>query len=126
MFDFRFSARREVTAAKAFFAKAIRTRGRALETITLDGYVAPPRAPRETKTEGSLPTRTKSRSTKYPNNLVEWDHRHIKSRVNVMLGHKRFRSAAVALSAIELMHRIGKGQLCLTSAPLNNTTSPSV
>ncbi|EUC12698.1 hypothetical protein PMI06_000846 [Burkholderia sp. BT03] len=36
--DFRLSARRDVAAAKALLAKAIRTQGRAPETITLDGY----------------------------------------------------------------------------------------
>jgi putative transposase len=38
--DFRLSARRDVAAAKAFFAKAIRSQGRAPKTITLDGYAA--------------------------------------------------------------------------------------
>jgi putative transposase len=33
--DFRLSARRDVAAAKAFFAKAIRSQGRAPKTITL-------------------------------------------------------------------------------------------
>ena len=37
-----------------------------------------------------LPAGTKVRSSKYLNNLVEQDHRNIKSRTNVMLGFKRF------------------------------------
>jgi transposase-like protein len=124
--DFRLSARRDVAAAKAFFAKAIRTQGRAPDTITLDGYAASHRAVREMKTDGSLSGRTKLRSSKYLNKLIEQDHRRIKSRVNVMLGFKRFRNAAIALSGIELMHRIRKGQFDLTSRHLKDTTSPSV
>ncbi|WP_244196698.1 IS6 family transposase [Paraburkholderia hospita] len=124
--DFRLSARRDVAAAKAFVAKAIRTQGRAPETITLDGYEAFSSAVREMKTDGSLPRRTKLRSSKYLNNVIEQDHRHVKSRVNVMLGFKRFRNAAVTLSGIELMHRIRKGQFDLTSLPLKDTVSPSV
>ncbi|EIM99195.1 integrase [Paraburkholderia hospita] len=124
--DFRLSARRDVAAAKAFLTKAIRTQGRAPETITLDGYAASHRAVREMKTDESLPRRTKLRSSKYLNNLIEQDHRNIKSRVNVMLGFKRFRSAAVTLSGIELMHRIRKGQFDLTSVLLKDTNPPSI
>ena len=40
MVDFRLNARRDVAAAKAFFAKAIRSQGLAPKTITLDGYAA--------------------------------------------------------------------------------------
>ncbi|MGF6971575.1 hypothetical protein QFZ94_000002 [Paraburkholderia sp. JPY465] len=43
--------------------------------------------------DGLLPEDTKVRSSKHLNNLIEQDHRHIKSRTNVMLGFKRFRSA---------------------------------
>ncbi|WP_245841675.1 DDE-type integrase/transposase/recombinase, partial [Paraburkholderia ribeironis] len=53
--DFRLSARRNVAAAKAFFAKAIRSQGRAPATITLDGYAASHRAVREMKADGILP-----------------------------------------------------------------------
>jgi transposase-like protein len=38
--DFRLSAKRDVEAAKAFFAKAIKSQGYAPKTITLDGYAA--------------------------------------------------------------------------------------
>ncbi|WP_235028575.1 IS6 family transposase [Caballeronia choica] len=124
--DFRLSATRDVAAAKAFFVKAIRTQGRAPAKITLDGYAASHRAVREMKVDGLLPQRPKLRSSKYLNNLIEQDHRHIKSRVNVMLGFKRFRNAAVTISGIELMHRIRKGQFDLTSVYLKDTTAPSI
>ena len=124
--DFRLSARRDVAAEKVFLAKAIRTLGRAPETITLDGYAASHRAVREMKTNESLPRRTKLRSSKYLNNVIEQDHRYIKSRVNVMLGFKRFQNAAVTLYGIELMHRIRKGQFDLTRLHLKDTTSPSI
>ncbi|SAL64260.1 integrase catalytic region [Caballeronia humi] len=62
------------------------------------------------KTEGLLSQRTKLRYSKYLNNLIQQDHRHIKSRVNVMLGFERFRKAAVIISGIDLMHCIRKGQ----------------
>ncbi|MEM5300112.1 DDE-type integrase/transposase/recombinase [Burkholderia sp. JPY481] len=55
-------------------------------TITLDGYAASHRAVREMKTDGLLPEDTKVRSSKYLNNVIEQDHRHIKSRTNVMPG----------------------------------------
>ncbi|MGF6507784.1 IS6 family transposase [Paraburkholderia sp. 32] len=124
--DFRLSARRDVAAAKAFFAKATRFQGRAPRTITLDGYAASHRAVREMKTDELLPANTTVRSSKYLNNLIEQDHRHIKSRVNVMLGFKRFQNAAVTISGIELMHRIRKGQFDLAAAHLKDTAAPSI
>ena len=42
--DFRLSSRRDGTAAKAFFHRAIRGQGSTPRTITLDGYAAPRRA----------------------------------------------------------------------------------
>src|SRR5258708_36993928 len=73
--DFRLSARRDVAAAKAFFAKAMRSQGLAPKTITLDGYAASHRAVREMKIDKVLPEGTTLRSSKYLNNLIEQDHR---------------------------------------------------
>lgn len=123
--DFRLSVKRDVTAAKAFFKKAIKSQGSAPRTITLDGYVASHRAVREIKRDGLLPGDTKLRSSKYLNNLIEQDHRNIKSRINVMLGFKRFSSAAASIAGIELMHRIRKGQFDIPSN-LKETAAPTV
>jgi hypothetical protein len=96
------------------------------ETITLDGYAASHRAVREMMNDELLIEDTTLRSSKYLNNLIDQDHRHIKSRVNVMLSFKRFRNATVTISGIELMHRIRKAQFDLTNLRLKEITAPSV
>ena len=92
--DFRLSRTRDVAAAKAFFKKAIRHEKRPPHTITLDGYAASHRAVRELCIDGLLPRRTKLRSSKYLNNIIEQDHRGIKSRYQPMRSFKSSSSAA--------------------------------
>jgi transposase-like protein len=124
--DFRLSARRDVAAAKAFFRKAIKRQRRPPQTITLDGYAASHRALRELKADGSLLTETKLRSSKYRNNLIEQDHRSVKQCVAAMLGFKQFRSAAITIAGIELMHRIRKGQFGLRRLGIQGGAAPVI
>ena len=123
--DFHLSARRDVAAAKAFFGKAIKSQG-VPQTITLDGYAASHRAVREMKADGLLPEDTKVRSSKYLNNLIEQDHRAIKQRIGPMLGFKRFKTAAITIAGIELLHRIRKGQFALGRLGVQGRAAPAV
>ena len=52
----------------------------------------------------------KIRCCQYLSNIVEQDHRRIKSRVQPMLGSKKFYNARRVLMGIELMQMIHKGQ----------------
>ena len=126
MVDFRLSARRDVAAAKALFRKSIKNHQHPPQTIRLDGYAASQRAVRELKADGSLPTETKRRSSKYLNNLIEQDHRSIKQRIAVMLGFKQFRHAAITIAGIELMHRIRKGQFGLRRLGVRGRAAPAL
>src|ERR1700680_2631354 len=87
--DFRLSRKRDVAAAKAFFRKAFETQGRVPRTITLDGYRASHRAVRELRAEDRKLRAVTVRSCQYLNNIVEQDHRNIKSRIRPMLGFKQ-------------------------------------
>ena len=109
--DFLLRAKRSVASAKALFRQAFKRQGRLPQKITLDGYQASHRAAREILGEHQRGKRTKIRSSKYLNNLIEQDHRSIKFRLGPMLGVKRFRNASITIA--ELMHRIKKGQFTL-------------
>jgi putative transposase len=57
-----------------------------------------------------VPNPVKIRSSKYLNNIVEQDHRRLKSRVSAMLSFKSFQHARRVLAGIELIHKLKKGQ----------------
>ena len=107
--DFLLSERRDVAAAKRFFCKALENHAPP-RVITLDAYAASHRAIKELKSAGSIPHRVRIRSSQYLNNVVEQDHRRIKQRIRPMLGFKRFETAAITISGIELAEKIRKDQ----------------
>jgi hypothetical protein len=107
--DFYLSRHRDVAAAKAFLGKAMRQQ-RTPTKITLDAYAASHRAVADLKRSGELPKRVRVRSSKYPNNTIEQDHRRVKQRLGPMLGLKSFRTAAVVIRGIELAEKIKKNQ----------------
>ena len=110
--DFYLSAHRDVAAAKAFFRKAIFHNGTP-QKITLDGYHASHRAVKDLQEEAVIPADTLLRTCQYLNNIIEQDHRGIKSRTGLMLGFKRFDHATIVISGIELAQKIKKGQFNL-------------
>jgi transposase-like protein len=124
--DFLLRAKRDVAAAKAFFLRAFKSQGRLPRTITLDGYQASHRAAREFLDGHQRGKRTKIRSSKYLNNLIEQDHRSIKLRLGPMLGLKRFRSASIIIAGIELIHRIRKGQFRLGRLRIKGSRAPAI
>lgn len=107
--DFFLSEHRDTEAAKRFFRRAILRCGPP-KKVTLDGYQASHRAVDELKDEGWIPPHTEVRSCAYLNNIVEQDHRRVKSRVGPMLGFKRFGNAATVITGIELAQKLRKGQ----------------
>jgi transposase-like protein len=123
---FRLSKTRDVSAAKAFFKQAIRHEGQPPHTITLDGYAASHRAVREMCTDGLLPKGTKLRSSKYLNNLIEQDHRGVKSRTLPMLGFKNFESATITIGGVELLRRIHKNQFGLSRLRIKGQAAPAI
>ncbi len=124
--DFLLSKRRTVGAAKRFLKKALTSQGNPPASITLDGYAASHRAVREMKEAGELPAKTKLRSSKYLNNMIEQDHRNVKGRLAPMLGLKRFQTAKLLIAGIELMHRIRKGQFVLPKLRTKGQVAPAV
>ena len=122
--DFRLSPRRDVTAAKLFFRKALKTQGRPPRVITLDGYAASHRAVRELPEVNGLWNDTKLRPSKYLNNMIAQDHHAIKTRIAPMLRFMRFRRAKVTIAGIEFLHRIPKNQLGLNK--IQTTTASTM
>ena len=121
--DFLLSERRDVVAAKRFFSKAMQHNGTP-RVITLDGYAASHRAIRELKTTGCMSRRVRVRSSKYLNNVVEQDHRRLKQRIGPMLGFKRFDTATITISGIELAEKIKKAQFKVGKLPISFATAP--
>ena len=60
------------------------------------------------------------------NNMIEQDHRGVKSRINPMLGFKVFDRAAVTIAGVELLHRVRKGQFNLGRLLVRGQAAPAI
>jgi transposase-like protein len=117
--DFLLSERRDVAAAKTLLRQGN-------EEARDDAYAASHRAITELKSVGTIARHVGIRSSKYLNNIVEQDHRRIKQRIRPMLGFKRFETAAVTISGIELAEKIRKQQFKTGNLPGRPVTAPDV
>lgn len=106
--DFLLTAKRDRKAAVRFLRKAIDQNGTPAK-ITIDKSAANNAAIEDYNAEHD--SNIEIRQIKYLNNIVEQDHRAIKRKSRPTLGFKSFRSAAITLSGVEVMHMIRKGQL---------------
>jgi len=110
--DFLLSARRDATAAKRFFRKALAQPHTVNpRTITVDKNPAYPRAVADMKRAGELWRFSRLRQCKYLNNIVEQDHRRVKRLIRPGLGFGSFQTARRTLAGYEAMAMIRKGQL---------------
>jgi len=79
--------------------------------INVDRNKAYPPAVEELKEEGVLPIASQLRQSKYLNNIIEQDHRFIKSRVNPGLGFFSFNTARRTIGGYEVTNMIRKVQV---------------
>lgn len=114
--DFMLSKKRDETAAKAFFAKVIESRGLP-EKVTIDKSGANNAGLNAINLQlivfallGFSLMQITIRQIKYLNNIVEQDHRGIQRITNPMMGFKSFHSAEATLAGIELCRMLKKGQ----------------
>ena len=110
--DFLLSALRDADAAKRLFRKALSNPSHAQPRV-INTDLAPiyGSAIPDIKKEGTLRRRCRHRPVQYLNNILEQDHRAIKSRVNAKQGFRAFQAAQRTLQGYEAIHMMRKGQV---------------
>jgi putative transposase len=110
--DFMLSERRDMSAARRFFKRAIATNG-VPDRVVIDKSGANLAGLQSVnvilKFTGSG-RMIEVRQVKYLNNILEQDHRFIKRITGPMMGFKAFHSAAATIAGIEAAHMIRKRQ----------------
>ena len=110
--DFLLTAKRNAKAAKRFLSKALNPHHtHEPRVVNVDKNPAYPPAIEQLQKEERIPEGKKTRQVKYLNNIVEQDHRGIKSLVNPGMGFGSFNSARRTLKGYEAMNMIRKGQI---------------
>jgi transposase, IS6 family len=110
--DFLLSAKRDASAAKRFFRKALAQPHTVNpRTITVDKNACYPKAITGMKRDEQLWRCAKLRQVKYLNNIIEQDHRRIKRLTRPGLGFGSFQTARRTVAGFEAMAMIRKGQV---------------
>lgn len=110
--EFMLSARRDVSAAKRFFKKLMRADHRRLPFTTgTDKHASYPEAFAASVKDKVLPIDCKLRRIKYLNNVIEQDHRAIRSRWRAMQCFRSFHTAERTIEGIEAAHMMRNGQV---------------
>lgn len=110
--EFMLSAKRNVSAAKRFFKKMMRADHRRLPFTTgTDKHASYPEAFATSLKEKVLPFDCELRRVKYLNNVIEQDHRAIRTRWRAMQCFRSFPTAERTLEGIESLHMMRKGQV---------------
>jgi IS6 family transposase len=109
--DFLLTAKRDATAAKRFFLRALAQTGNPMPpVINVDKNRSYPLAVEGLKQEGIIRQRCQLRQCKYLNNVVEQDHRNVKRRTWLAKGYGSVPTAWRTLRGIEAMDMIRKGR----------------
>jgi len=108
------SARRDLTAARIFFIRALATGAVPLE-VTTDRAPVYPRILDEL-VPGALHT-----TKQYANNTIEADHGRLKARLRPMRGLKTLRSARILTTGHAFIHNLRRGHYDIaTNAPVHH------
>jgi transposase-like protein len=109
---FMLSPKRDLTAATLFLRLALSARsGIGPRVINVDGHPAYARVITELKHSGELSRSCRCRTSPYPNNFIEQDHRFIKKRITASLGFRSAEAAWRTIDGYEATHTIRKGQI---------------
>ena len=121
--DFMVTKKRDVSAAKAFFRKALKG-SRMPYRVNIDKSGANKAALEHFNKPGWLTGKRNFilSQAKYLNNIVEQDHRHIKRITTPMGGFRKMHTATRTIAGIELMNMIKKKQLKFTKYIDQNLT----
>jgi len=112
--DVWLSARRDLTAARTFFTRALATGAVPVE-VTTD------RAPAYPRVLDELVPIARHDTERYANNTIEADHGRLKARLRPMRGVKTFRSARILAIGHALVQNLRRGHYDIaTAAPVHH------
>ena len=101
-FDFYLSETRDRDAAKQFLQVALANPyNRPPRVFSVDGNRSYGAAIRELRSDGEISTRCRYRRSRYRNNPIESDHRHVKRRWRAMQGARTLATARNVIDGIE-------------------------